>query len=326
MYRVAIVGGETHIGEITALQGTALQITGVAVHAEQQDWARGAFSAPVVTDWRALLDEGQADIVAIANENDGKAEVALAALERGLHLIVDKPLALTLADTLAIQRLAEKRGRRVLMLLTLRGDPWYRKARELVAAGAIGLPMQVYGKMSVELKREQRPPWFLDKRRAGGPILDLAIHTIDQVEWVTGLRLTDVTAQEANLSDLSREELIDCGAMFYRLSNGGTAMVEQNRVLPPGTGSDYRLDVVGTLGQVNLRYGKSVTLLTAAGEQRWLEGDLAPSRSVVADWLASLAGGSAEPLVPDAASFRANVIACLAKEAADSGKTVAIPA
>jgi predicted dehydrogenase len=271
-----------------------------------------------------MLRTVPADIVAIANENDEKAAVVLHCLERGKHVIVDKPMALSLEDVDRIERVAKAKDLRLLMLLTLRGNPWYREVRELVEAGTIGMPIQVYGRMAVELKREQRPTWFLDKRRSGGPILDLAIHAIDQVEWVTGLQLTKVTAYEANISDPEREDLIDSGAMLFSLSNGGTAMMEQNRVMPPGTGSDYRLDVVGTRGQLNLRLGKSITVLTEKGERQLTAADLGPSVSVVADWLNSLADGKI-PIVPDRDSFRANRIACLAKRAADTGTTITIP-
>lgn len=324
MYRVAIVGGETHIGEITTLPGQVLRITGVSVRPDQVNWARGSFKAEVFTDFREMLARQPIDIVAVANENDKKAAVILEALKQGKHVIADKPMALTIEELDGIEKRAQEENLRVLMLLTLRGDPWYLELKELVRSGRIGTPMQVYGKMSVELKRDQRPPWFLNKYRAGGPILDMAIHTIDQIEWITGLCLIEVTAYEANISDPVREEFIDSGAMFFRLSNGGTAMVEQNRVMPPGAGSDYRFNVVGTKGQVNLRLGKSITIHAQEGGESITADDIGSPVSVVADWLETLSGGT-EALVPDEASFRASRIACLAKVSADTGAKVAIP-
>lgn len=323
MHTVAIVGGETHIEEVTSLVGSRVQITGAAVRPEQTAWARERFEAPVYANFEQMLAEVPCEIVVLANENDEKADVALYCLRSGKHLIVDKPMALRLHEVERIEALASEKQLRVLMLLTLRGNPWYRKVRELIGAGTIGVPVQAYGKMSVELARERRPAWFLDKERAGGPILDLAIHTVDQIEWVTGLWLTRVTAYETNISDPRRQELVDSGAMFFRLSNGGTAVIEQNRLMPAGTGSDYRLNVVGTEGQVNLSFGRGISVISSAGERRIAGADLQPPVSVVADWLASLAGGDA--LVPDWASFRANKIACLAKNAADTGTTVEIP-
>ncbi|MCC7353606.1 MAG: Gfo/Idh/MocA family oxidoreductase, partial [Anaerolineae bacterium] len=288
MYRIGIIGGETHINEITQLRGKMVEITGVAVRPDQVEWAKKEFGAPVYTDYRRLLDEKPIDIVAVANENDLKAEVMLESLRRGKHAIVDKPMALKLSEVEAIERLAKEKGLRVLMLLTMRGSPWYRKTREIVLSGAIGAPVQVYGKMQVPLKPSERPPWFLDKYRAGGPILDLALHTFDQVEWVTGLNLTAVTAYEANLSHPEMKNLIDSGAELFRLENGGTAFVEQNRV---GFDYDYRLYVVGTNGQVNLLNNRSIRVQTQEGWREYGKADLGPTVSVVEDWLKSFNGG-----------------------------------
>jgi len=322
--RVLIVGGETHIGEITALAGRRLDIVGYAVRQDQIETVQREFGGAVSADYRALLDRTSPDIVAVANENDRKAEVCLEALRRGMHVIVDKPMALTVQEVHALRRAAQEAGRHVLMLLTLRGHPAYRKVREIVRSGEIGEPVQVYQKMSVELRWGKRPPWFFDRRRSGGPILDLAIHGVDQFEWVTGLRLMDVTAQESNRSRPEERYLTDSGAMFFRLENGGTAFIEHNRLLPEGQGSDYRLRVVGTRGQVDIRTKHYLWVQTAAGRRDLDLATLGPAVSVVEDWLDALASG-AEPLVPDEASFRANEICCLAVRAAEQGITLRLP-
>ena len=323
--KVAIVGGETHIGEVTKLVGVRLEIVGAAVREDQFDKARQDFGGHITKDWRKLLDQAKPEIVAVANENDLKAEVCLEALQRGMHVIVDKPLALTLEDTRAISDAAERSGKGVLMLLTLRGDPFYRKVREIVLSGEIGEPVQIYGKMSVQLKADKRPPWFLDRRRAGGPILDLASHGIDQFEWATGRKLVEVTAHEANLSRPDMPHLTDSGAMFFRLDNRGTAFIEQNRLMPEGQGSDYRMRVVGTEGQVDMRMGKCLWQQTETGRTDFDINDLGPSLSVVESWLDAMDKGS-ENLVPDEASFRVNEICCVAIEAAKQNTALALPA
>jgi len=190
MYRVGIIGGETHIGEVTALAGSRLQIVAAAVRDDQADWASQTFGCPVVSDYRRLLDEFDPDILSVANENDLRAEVILAALEAGQDVICDKPLCLSMDDQEAIEHaLAENPDRRVLNLLTLRGQPRWMALRDVVRSGRIGAPAFVHVRMAVRLKREQRPPWFLDYRRSGGLFLDLLIHGLDQVEWLTGRRI-----------------------------------------------------------------------------------------------------------------------------------------
>ena len=104
--------------------------------------------------------------------------------------------------------------------------------------------------------------------------------------------------------------------MFFRLDNGGTAFMEHNRLMPKGTGSDYRMRVVGTRGQVDMRMGKYLWKQTEAGREDMDINDLGPTLSVVASWLDAMEKGT-ENLVPDAASFRVNEICCLAVQAAE---------
>lgn len=320
MYRVGIVGGETHIEEITRLHGSQLEIVGIAVDEHQTEWASEKFGVDVYTDYRRLFDEKSIDIVAIANVNDMRPDVMREALKRGKHVVVDKPMALRLSDVEELEKLAKQNNLRVLMLLTLRGSPWYRKVMEIVRAGTIGEPVHLYGKMSVPLKPEQRPPWFLDKIRSGGPIIDLAIHTIDQLEWVSGCKLTSVTAHEDNISHPEMTQLIDSGAELFTMNNGGTAVVEQDRV---SLEYDYRLYVVGTKGQVDMLNNRSIRVQTEKGWQEVSQADLGSPQSVVEDWLASFQGGDA--LVPDEVSFRISKITCMAKEAAESGRRITLP-
>ena len=75
---IAIVGGETHLGEITNLSGREARIVAVAVRPDQVDWANGHFTCRVATDFRDVLSREDVDVVAVANENDRKAEAILA--------------------------------------------------------------------------------------------------------------------------------------------------------------------------------------------------------------------------------------------------------
>lgn len=318
MRRVAIVGGETHIGEITSLAGEKLEVVGAAVRADQREWAASTFDAPVFTEIDRLLAETRPDLVAVANENDLKAGVVLHALEAGCDVVADKPLAVTLAEQEAISAfLSDHPERRLLLLLTLRGNTEYAGLRQLVGSGEIGTPALVHVRMAVQLKRAQRPPWFLDVNRSGGLFLDLLIHGLDQVEWLTGQRITAMAAVTGNLGDPDCVLLRDHAAVFCELSGGGSAVVEGQRMLPGTVGSDYRVLVAGTEGFADLRLGQGVTYTSPASLTQRLTA-LPPTASVVADWLA---GGS---LVPPAASLRANRLALLATQAATENRRVVV--
>lgn len=310
MRKVAIIGGETHIGEITALAGTSLEIIGACVRPDQHDWAASTFGAPVFASVGDLLAQAQPDLVAIANENDLKAEAILAALAAGCDVVADKPLALTPAEQERIESfLAEHPTQRLLMLLTLRGNSEYAGLRQVVQSGEIGAPAFVEVRMAVRLKRAERPPWFLDVNRSGGLFLDLLIHGLDQVEWITGQRIIALTGVTGNLGAPDDADLRDHAAVFCELSGGASALVEGQRMLPDTVGSDYRVLVAGTQGFADLKLGGGVTVSSPAGANVALT-DLPEAASVVADWLD---GGE---LVPQAASLRANRLALLATQAA----------
>lgn len=319
MKRIAIVGGETHLGEITALVGTELEVVGTCVRDDQRAWAEESFAAPVFRDLAGLLERTRPDLVAVANENDQRAPAIMQALQAGCEVVVDKPLALTFAEQAAIEEfLAGHPDRRLLMLLTLRGNSEYAGLRELVRSGALGDPAFVEVRMAVQLKRAQRPPWFLDVNRSGGLFLDLLIHGLDQVEWLTGQEIAALTAVTGNLGDPADASLRDHAAVFCELSGGGSAVVEGQRLLPDTVGSDYRVTVAGTRGVADLHLGRGVTVSSSAGAETPLK-DMPAAVSVVADWLAG------DGLVPQEASLRANRLALLATVAAAEGGRVVLP-
>ena len=319
MKRVVIIGGETHIGEITKLAGTELEIAGVVVREDQRERAAEDFKAPVYEDEDELYARARPQIAAVANENDCKAAVVLRALEEGCDVVVDKPLAITDPEQESIEKLLRAHPeRRVLMLLTLRGVPLWAGMRQVVQSGAVGAPSFCHVRMAVRLKRAERPPWFLDVRRAGGLFLDLLIHGIDQVEWSTGARIVALTAATGNLGDPADEHLRDHGAVFCELDNGGSALIEGQRMLPDTKGSDYRMLVAGTKGYADLSMAGNTLTVTSPDGADVEVTELPEPGSVVADWLA------AGDLVDQAASLRANRLSILATRSAVEGRRLEV--
>ncbi len=315
MTRIGIIGGETHIGEVTALRGTLLEIAGAAVRPEQTDWARQAFACQVFHDYHDLLAAAPLDCVAVANENDRKAEAVLAALKAGCDVIVDKPFAIGMTEQRQIEGyLMAHPERRLLMLLTLRGQPLWAALRDTVRRGAIGTPAFTHVRMAVRLKRERRPPWFLDVRRSGGLFLDLLIHGLDQVEWITGRQIVALTANTGNLGAPDERMLCDHAAVYCELDDGTSAVVEGQRMLPDTRESDYRVTVAGTRGYADLLMADKRLIVTTPEQANLAIAALPDPVSVVGDWLS---GGKR---VGQAASLRANRLALLATRSAAAGR------
>jgi predicted dehydrogenase len=317
---IAIIGGEQHIGEITSLAGSCLEIVASTVRPDQIEKAKESFGPRVYTDLAVMLEECSPQLVAIANANDHKAEAILASLQAGCDVICDKPLAITMEDQARIdQALSAMPSRRVLNLMTLRGQPTWRALREIVASGRIGLPAHTHVRMAVRLKREHRPPWFLDSRRSGGLFLDLLIHGLDQVEWLTGRRIVAVTARTGSLGLDDEPYLLNHASVFCELDDGSTAVVEGQRMLPDTCGSDYRVLLAGTEGFADMHFAPpslTVTDPASAGEAIEPTGEV---QSIVADWLE---GGT---LITQRESLRANHLALLATQSSITHQRIPVP-
>jgi predicted dehydrogenase len=319
MKRCAIVGGETHIGEITALVGKKIDIEAVVVRKDQTEWATEHFDAPILDSVDSLFRDYSPDIVAIANENDRRAEVVLQALVAGCDVIADKPLSVSIEEhERIVTTLGLLKERKLLNLLTLRGTPQWRGVYDVVRNGSIGAPAFCHVRMAVRLKRSQRPPWFLDVGRSGGLFLDLLIHGLDVVEWTTGRSIVAVTASTGNLGYPDETQLRDCASVYCELAGGATAVVEGQRMLPDTKGSDYRITVAGTKGYVDMDHvSKRVHVTDVDGADREVS-PLPEAVSIVEDWLDD------GVIVPQNASVRANYLALMATLSAQKRERVVV--
>ena len=317
--RVGIVGGETHIGEVTALRGDRLEIVGACVRPDQAAAATAEFGCPVLGSIEELLDAG-VDIVAVAGENDKRMEAVLPALDRGCDVIVDKPLCIHAEEQDRVEALLEgDPARRLLMLLTLRGEPAYVALRNVVKEGRIGDPVFTHIRMAVRLKRDERPPWFLDSRRSGGLFLDLLIHGLDYLEWLTGRRVVRITAETGNLGNAEHSEIRDHASVYCRMDDGGSAVVEGQRMLPDSRGSDYRVHVAGTRGYADMDITSGAVTVTDGEGADTSVAVAAEREPIVLDWLD---GGNR---VPQASSLRANRLALMATASAAENRSLDVP-
>jgi predicted dehydrogenase len=143
------------------------------------------WGAQAFTDWRRLLDETPLDAVYICTPTASHAEIALACVERGLHLFVEKPLDLDLRRAAALERRVRQRGVVALTAFQWRYCPAFARAAQWIGDEPVGL---------VSLRWYwTRPPirWMWDRTQAGGQIVDQNIHLLDlsralagEVDWV----------------------------------------------------------------------------------------------------------------------------------------------
>lgn len=177
--------------EMTVLVGR--DPAAAAAAAQRWGWAESA------SDWRAVLERDDIDIVDIVTPGDTHAEIALAALAAGKHVLCEKPLANSVAEAEEMALAAEAaadRGIRSMVGFTYRRVPAATFARDLVAAGRLGEIRQVRAAYRQDWLSDAEAPltWRLQKDRAGsGSLGDIGAHAIDLAEFITGLSLETVS-------------------------------------------------------------------------------------------------------------------------------------
>ncbi|WP_106815368.1 Gfo/Idh/MocA family protein [Microbacterium timonense] len=223
------------------------------------------------TDWREVIARDDIDIVDIVTPGDSHAEIAIAALEAGKHVLCEKPLANTVEEAEAMADAASRaaaRGVRSMVGFTYRRVPAVTFLRDLVAQGAVGRIAQVRAAYRQDWLVDPQMPlaWRLQKEHAGsGALGDIGAHIIDMTQFVTGLSVDavsgviDTIVKERPLqgsgSGLSGtavegygEVTVDDVAIFTgRLSTGALVSFEASR-FATGRKNDLSIEVSGDKG------------------------------------------------------------------------------
>ncbi|WP_311214754.1 MULTISPECIES: Gfo/Idh/MocA family oxidoreductase, partial [unclassified Arthrobacter] len=169
--------------------------TQVAEAAAKYGWAESA------TDWRSVIERDDIHIIDICAPGWMHAEIAIAALEAGKHVLVEKPLANTLAEAELMTAAAAKartRGVQSMIGFNYRRVPALALARELIAEGRLGTIRHVRAAYLQDWLSDAESPmtWRLRKETAGsGALGDIASHAIDQVLFLLGDAVTEVSGR-----------------------------------------------------------------------------------------------------------------------------------
>src|SRR5690349_20827289 len=178
------------------------------------------------TDWRKLLGRDDVQLVDVCTPGDSHAEIAVAALEAGKHVLCEKPLANTVEEAERMAAAADAAaadGVRAMVGFTYRRVPAIALARQLVAEGRIGEIRHVRAQYLQDWIADPEAPlsWRLDKSKAGsGALGDIGAHIVDLTQHITGQRLTSVSGQ---LETFVKERPIAAGDTAGSLGGGGAS-------------------------------------------------------------------------------------------------------
>ena len=140
----------------------------------------------VFTDYREMIDQGNLEAIVVATPDDLHYTMTMDALDAGLHVFCEKPLATTVTQAKEMTNKAEAIGVINMVSFSNRWRPHYRHLKTLVDQGYIGRPYHVHFRFLAGYGREPRYGWRFDRQRANGVLGDLASHMIDLARWYIG--------------------------------------------------------------------------------------------------------------------------------------------
>jgi len=222
----------------------------VAVADLDRDRARGLaerLGAAGGADYREIVGRSDVDAVIVCTPDWAHREVCVEAAAAGKHILVEKPLAMTVADCDEIVRAAEATGVLLMVGQILRFDPRYAAAKGAIAAGEIGEVSYLYAR---------RSNTAFQARRVEGKtsvLHYLAVHDVDWMLWAMGEPVTRVQAMTSRKA-LTELGVDDAAFLLLRFLSGAVGCVEVGWVRPASSPFDLDayLEVVGTRGALHI--------------------------------------------------------------------------
>lgn len=329
--RIGFIGLKGHqsvvLAGIQQLQDVEIVAVADDDPAKLEDFARKASlakSAEQYADWRHLIEHTMMDVCCVCDENGIRPDQLEALTARNIHIVTEKPLATTLEGLDRIRHALASSQSKLTMLLTMRHEAKYVTMRSLIQEGLIGVPCLATAQKSYRI--EQRPQWQKERNRLGGTIPYIGIHAIDMMRWLTGLDYTAVAAFHGNLGTPEFGETEDQASVLLRMSNGASATARLDYLRPSKapTHGDDRVRIAGSEGVIEASSGKpTITLLTEKDPPTEIEAK--PTANLFVDFAQALRENR-EFRIPTADCLYITEVVLRAREAAESGKVLNLPA
>jgi len=207
----------------------------------------------------SLPEEERMDFVTIVTPNKWHFEPAMMALERGFHVVLDKPMTFSLDEAKLLKNKIEETGLILALTHVYSGYPAVKEAKARIAKGELGKLRRVYveytqGWLSdrIELQGGNNAGWRTDPKRTGkaGCIGDIGTHAWHLVEYITGLRVQQVCADLHTFVD--GRPVDDDGAAFLRFENNMSGVLMATQIAT-GEANNIRIRVYGDKGGLEWR-------------------------------------------------------------------------
>jgi len=221
----------------------------------QFDSIAAEFGVPCVS-FEAMLEDEDVDVVCICTPSGQHAEQAIACLNAGKHVLVEKPMALSVSEAKAMIACADKNDVQLAVALQRRADPLFKTVKQAIKNGDLGkltmasIVMPYYRNQAYYNQAAWRGTWALD---GGGVLMNQGIHIIDLLVWFMG----DPVSVHAFADTLHRDiEVEDIATAVMKFQNGSMATITATTTV--GGGAPHRIELFGTNGTIQIE-GEGVT-------------------------------------------------------------------
>jgi UDP-N-acetyl-2-amino-2-deoxyglucuronate dehydrogenase len=237
-----------HVEAIAALEG--IQLAGVVSASTERARALGEQqSVPWSTHLADLLARDDVDLVAICTPSGLHASQALEALRAGKHVVIEKPLALSVVDAEAVVREGEQRHLTVAVISQRRYEPIVRALKASVDEGRLGRLIMIIAEGLYHRPQAyyDSAAWRGTRELDGGVLMNQAIHTVDLLRWMGG----PVASVSAHLATLGhRMEAEDTASVSLRFTSGALGLIAATTCVTPEQPVELR--VYGDRGHARL--------------------------------------------------------------------------
>lgn len=212
------------------------------------------------TDYHEMIEKEKPELVAIATESGKHAQIALDCIEKNINVIIEKPIALSIADANKIIESAKEHNVVVCANHQNRFNKSIQKIRQAMENGDFGKMM--YGTAHIRWNRGQeyyaQAPWRGTWTQDGGALMNQCIHNIDLLRWMMGDEVEEVCAYTDNLNH-EYIEAEDLGMAIVKFKNGSYGIIEGTTDIYPKN-LEETLYLFGKNGTVKAG-GKSVNII-----------------------------------------------------------------
>jgi predicted dehydrogenase len=338
--RVGILGGggisDTHARAAAAIPGVEV----VAVHGDNAEKARRLAAAHRVPDYptvEAFLAHRPMDVVAIGSPSGCHAEQAVACARAGLHVLVEKPMAVTVESATALVESCEAAGVRLGVFFQDRMQPDFVRLKAFLDGGGLGRILLATGHVKWHRPPEYystsrwRGTWALD---GGGAVMNQGIHTLDLMLHLLGDVATVCARAGARRHAI---EVEDMAVATLEFRNGALGTFEATTAAYPGY--KRRLEISGERGTIVVEHDRVVAADLAPGSPPFaasppaatgesaashVVSDATPHRRIFEDFLRALREG-ARPICDGREGRRSVELVRALYASARSGSLVALP-